>query len=128
MRYSPFVCLALVVSAPAVAGYGPTYYHPDHNYICLSLNITDQQANDFKFSVPVRGGPSPDAAIVGSAASIVFERRDATPTAGFTPIALFNRKPGWIEDKWVIPYNERGVPKQCVVWDTSRGLGWKSTP
>jgi hypothetical protein len=100
---------------------------PAMGLTCMSLIVTDRQAMDPAFVVPLYAEPSPNAPAVGRASATVFVRSPVVEQNGFLEAMLFNGKVGWISARAVKPWKSLGnTGERCVpskMSDGSLGLG-----
>ena len=96
---------------------------PLPDYECRVLDITDAQAHDPAFSMPVLTRPEIDAAVLGAAGGIVIVHTPAAPVNGYLQILQPNRRTGWIAASALRPYKSRGHPgARCTPVILSNGL------
>jgi hypothetical protein len=84
-------------------------------YACMSLNITDEQANDFHFHVLFYAKPNAHASVVGYASSQVAVRMPVHTVDGFTEALFPTGEVGWIQSTLLRPYHSKLDPTaRCV--------------
>ena len=107
---------AAVLALPAVsAAQVRRAVAPIPGLVCMSLNMTQQQAMDPSFIVPFRSEPSANASAVGRASAIVIVRDPKVETNGFLAVIQFNGHPGWIAASDVVPWkNPGGNGQRCI--------------
>ena len=90
---------------------------------CLSLKVTDQQAMDPRFVVPLYEKPSLSSQVVGRASAIVLAKNPMVSRDGFIAAVLFNgaNRVGSGERRRALAYNEWVAWKVCSIPD----VGWK---
>lgn len=87
---------------------GLTAVAPLPDYECRLLDITDAQANDPAFSVPVLARPMMDAPEAGIAGGIVFVHIPAVLVNGYLQVLFPNHRTGWIVGSAMRPFKSRG--------------------
>lgn len=125
-----YAALALVVAFPFATQAAPrtvTAHLPGLS--CMSLRVSDQQAMDPTFVVPLHAQPSSAAPSIGRASSIVIVRSPQVEQDGFIAAVLFNGRAGWISaadlKPWVNPGSngQRCIPSRMS--DGSIGFDFK---
>ncbi len=97
MRLARVLSVVVVLGAPSLAFAAIRYaVAPQPGLACASLNMTDQQAMDPSFIVPLRSAPSASAPAVGQAGSIVLIRYPRVEENGYLSAVLLNGRQGWI--------------------------------
>jgi hypothetical protein len=85
------------------------------SYVCMSLNITDAQAQDFKFHVPFYSAPDSSSRAVGFAGSQVAVRYPTHEVNGFVEALFPSGATAWIAVNYVRPYHSALDPTaKCV--------------
>lgn len=108
MRLFRYLLPCLVLSGPAFAT-GREAVAPAPGLTCMSLIITEQQARDVHFIVPVLHEPQPSSSPpVGRASSIVLARSPVVRQNGYIAVVLFNGTSGWVEESKVMPWHPPG--------------------
>jgi hypothetical protein len=75
-------------------------------YKCMKLNLTENQALDFKGPrIPILVAPRSDAAVGTAAASVLLVRDPQHLVNGYLEVLQVTGKPGWIEADKVKPYD-----------------------
>lgn len=77
---------------------------PIPGYVCMGLNITDAQAHDFNFEVPIRSEPNSKSPVLQTAAGVLAMRAPRHEVAGFVELLTARQIPGWIEARYVGPH------------------------
>lgn len=98
-------------------------------FACMSLKVTDRQAMDPSFVVPLKTQPSASASDVGRAAATVFVRSPVVERNGYIAAILFNGQPGWISANALVAWHSPGGPAhECIpsrMSDGSIGLTFR---
>ena len=102
LRYS---VLALALLATHAHAQPVTAVRPIPGYKCAKLNITEHEAMDFHFAVPIRLAPNPQAPVGTNASAVLLEKQPVHAENGFVEVLQLNGQPGWIEQKRVKPYD-----------------------
>lgn len=96
---------------------------PLPGYECRVLDITDAQAHDPAFGMPVLTRPAIDAPVLGNASGIVLVHTPAVPVNGYLQVLFPNRRTGWIAPSALRPYRSRGNPgARCTPVLLSNGI------
>ena len=96
---------------------------PLPDYECRVLDITDAQAHDPAFSMPVLTRPEIDAPVLGGANGIVLVHIPAVAVNGYLQILQPNRRTGWIAPSALRPYKSRSHPgARCTPVILSNGI------
>ena len=108
--------LSVVFTASHSAYAAPrTVVAPIPELACMSLKVSDAQAMDPNFVVPLHQEPSEPSPAIGRASGIVLVRNPRIQQNGFVAAVLFNGHPGWIKaddiKSWV---NPGGNGQRCV--------------
>ncbi len=114
---SRFVALTLCGLAWSTTSWASPRYPvaPLPSLSCLSLKVTDQQAMDPSFVVPLYEKPSLSSQVVGRASAIVLAKNPMVSRDGFIAAVLFNGVTGWVPAKDVGPWHTmNGSPGRCV--------------
>lgn len=112
---------ALLLTGVSVAGVRKAVA-PLPGLACMSVNMTQAQAMDPSFVVPIRAEPTATSPAVGQAAAIVLRRSPKVERNGFLAAVLFNGRPGWIAASQVRPWKNPGANgQQCVPTRMSDG-------
>ena len=108
--------LSVVLTAPHLAAADPrTAVAPIPGLACMSLKVSDAQAMDPNFVVPLHQEPSEASPAMGRASAIVLVRKPEVQQNGFVAAVLFNGRPGWIRADDVKPWvNPGGNGQRCV--------------
>lgn len=77
---------------------------PIPGYTCMSLNITDAQAHDFNFEVPIRITPNNSSQVIEVASGTFPVRMPRREVGGFVEVLTSTAKAGWISARYVRPY------------------------
>jgi hypothetical protein len=84
-------------------------------YTCMTLNITDAQAQDFKFHVPFHSAPDASSQTVGFAGSQVAVRYPTHEVNGFLEALFPTGSTAWIAADLVRPYHSNLDPTaKCI--------------
>ena len=89
---------------------GITAVRPLPGYVCMMLNLTEQQSMDQSVNVPVRAGPSATAPVLGSAPSTVAVRSPVRPLNGFLEALFPTGQTVWIAAESLRPYRSLADP------------------
>lgn len=118
-----FLALAVVAVVPAiVSAQGRTAVAPESGLACMSLRMTETQAMDPSFVVPLRSAPSATAPSIGQASAIVLVRSPQVVSNGFVKAILFNGREGWIAAADIKPWqNPSGNGQRCIPSKMSDG-------
>ena len=110
------VALSVVLTAPHFADAAPrTAVAPIPGLACMSLKVSDAQAMDPHFIVPLHQDPSESSPAMGRASGIVLVRNPEVQQNGFVAAVLFNGRPGWIKADGIKPWvNPGGNGQRCV--------------
>jgi hypothetical protein len=104
-----------------------TAVKPIPGYVCMRLKITREQALNKSFTVPVLTQPSPGASQIGSASIVPFIKAPFDPSKAFQQMLTLDGKQGWIETKWLMPYETPERPNaHCtpsIMSDGRPGIG-----
>jgi hypothetical protein len=88
---------------------------PLPGYACMTLNITDAQAQDFKFHVPFYSAPDSSSRAVGFAGSQVAIRNPTHEINGFVEALFPTGVTVWIAANYLRPYHSALDPTaKCV--------------
>ncbi len=112
-----FLTLCLLAGASGARAWAAPRYPvaPFPGLACMSLKVTNQQAMDPSFVVPVYQQPSGNSPAVGRASAIVFARKPEVVKNGFVAAVLFNGTSGWVSANTVGPWHTMdGSPRRCV--------------
>lgn len=96
-----FVGFAVFSASPTIAA-APS--PPIAGYTCMGLNITNAQAHDFNFEVPIRAAPNSSSPVVEIASGTFPMRSPRHEVGGFVEVLTATVKPGWIAAQYVKPY------------------------
>jgi len=110
--------LILVLSSSAAAAQPVYAVRPIPGYACAKLNITEHEAMDFHFAVPIRSAPDPHAAIGTNASAVLLLKQPVHAENGYVEVLQLNGQPGWIEQNRVKPYDPHA---RCVPSVLSNG-------
>lgn len=77
---------------------------PIPGYSCMGLNITDAQAHDFNFEVPIRITPNNNSQVLEVASGTFPMRMPRHEVGGFVEVLTSSAKAGWIAARYVRPY------------------------
>lgn len=99
--------LAFVLTLLATPAMAQHIYavRPVPGFACAKLNLTEQQALDMHFAVPIRTVPEPSATVGTTASAVLFVRQPIHVVNGYIEVLQLTGQPGWIERKWVKPYD-----------------------
>lgn len=104
-----------LTAAFGVRAEARTAVAPLEGLACMSLNMTQEQAMDPSFVVPLYSEPTSGSRAVGQASSIVIVRNPEVEKNGFISAVLFNGRSGWIAASKVRPWqNPGGNGQRCV--------------
>jgi hypothetical protein len=100
----------------ATASAGPRQpVAPLAGFKCMALNVTDQQAMDPHFLVPLKQEPSTGSADVGRASSVVLVQDPEVARNGFLAAILFNGRQGWVQSSALKPWHSlNGSAERCI--------------
>ncbi len=114
---------ALGLSAVSgVSAQGITAVRPLSGYMCMMLNLTEQQSMDPSVSIPVRSRPSDTAPVVGSAPATIAVREPPKPINGYLEALFPTGQRVWIAANSVRPYHSLGDPTaKCIPAVMSNG-------
>ncbi len=88
---------------------------PLPGYMCMSLNLNEQQMMDPSAQVPVLSDPSPESRWVGNAAATVIVASPLREVNGYLRVLKLDGQPGWIAAKYLKPWRNPGRNgQQCV--------------
>lgn len=88
---------------------------PLPDYKCEILDITDAQAHDPAFSIPILTRPDARAPVLSGAAGLVIVHAPEIRVNGYLQVLAFSGTPGWIAASAVRPYAIPGQPEaRCV--------------
>jgi hypothetical protein len=99
-----------IISAPAFGALRAV--SPLPGYQCMVLNLSEKEAMDFNFHVPVRAEPVAGAPAVGWAGAIVAVRDPRHVVNGFAEALFPTGATVWIASNMLRPYQSPGV--KCV--------------
>lgn len=103
------------LNAPPCLAQGTRAVRALPGYICMTLNITDAQAQDFKFHVPFYSAPDSSSQAVGFASSQVAIRYPTHKVNGFMEALFPTGARAWIAANYVRPYHSALDPSaKCV--------------
>ena len=92
-------------------------------FACMSLNVTDKQAMDPSFVVPLRTEPSASSPAMGRAAATVYVRSPIVERNGYVAAILYDGRPGWIAASAISKWHSPGGPAhECIPSRMSNGL------
>src|SRR5690242_11441299 len=81
-------------------------------YVCMSLNLTEQQMMNPSMRVPIKSAPSSSAMTTGYASSIVIARSPMHEDQGFVEVLQLDGREGWIAARDVRPWKNPGPSNQ----------------
>ncbi len=116
MRLQPLLFASFLISCGTQSFAAQRYpVAPIPSLSCMSLKVTDKQAMDPSFVVPLYEKPSSASPVVGRASALVLAKNPLVSRDGFIAVVLFNGVPGWISAKEVGPWHTMdGSPGRCV--------------
>ena len=97
----------MVMSSPAHAQGGLQVVRPIPGYVCLALNLNEQQMFSLASRVPILESPAPTAKPIGYASATVIAST-APPTNGFQQVLKLDAVPGWISTSYLKPWKNLG--------------------
>lgn len=101
---SLFVAAIAILIGGDVRARAAVSQSPIPGYVCMDLNITDAQAHDFHFEVPIRSTPDARSQVIQNAGGTFAMRSPRHEVGGFVEILTVNRSIGWISAQYVKPY------------------------
>jgi hypothetical protein len=109
------VAVAMALSSMTCIAQTTRAARPLPGYACMSLNITDAQAQDFKFHVPFYSAPDASSQAVGYAGSQVAVRYPTHQVNGFVEALFPTGSSVWIAASYLRPYHSTLDPTaRCV--------------
>ena len=120
LKALPICAVAAITSGMAI---GQTMHavRSLNGYACMSLNLTDAQMSDRNLVIPVYANPSMSEPI-GQASAVVIAPTPPRRSNGFIQVLLFSNQPGWVEAKYVKPWQNPGPSgQQCIPSVMSNG-------
>lgn len=122
MRQLSAMVFSVSLACGAAHAQGLTAVRPLPGYVCMQLAITPEQSVDPKVGVPILNAPSPSAAVVNFAASVVLVRDPPHNSGGFLQVLRFNWQVGWIDARYLRPWSNPYAPAaRCVPSVLSNG-------
>ena len=114
---------ALMLSSPIAAwAQRPTIVGPLAGYQCMMLNITEKQALDPNFQIPVYTQPSETSQPFGYASLQVAVQQPPRVVNGFTEMLFPTGAKVWIKTGLLRPYRSLGDPSaRCNPVSLSNG-------
>lgn len=110
-----WTAMGLALSSGPAFAQGTSGARPLTGYACMSLNITDAQAQDFHYHVSFYAKPSLNSEVVGFASSQVAIRVPAHTVEGFTEALFPTGAAVWIQSALLRPYHSKLDPTaRCV--------------
>lgn len=100
----PVLCAIAVIAFTSGSPSAAVPLTPIPGYVCMGLKITDAQAHDFNFEVPIRLEPNSKSQVVQTAAGVLAMRSPRHEVAGFVELLTAKQTPGWIESRYVGPH------------------------
>ena len=97
------LCAALLLASTSTRLIAAVPLSPIPGYVCMGLNITNAQAHDFNFEVPIRSEPNSRSQVLQTAAGVLAMRSPRHEVAGFVELLTAKQLPGWIEARYVGP-------------------------
>ena len=98
-------CLVIAAGIALIAGNieasAAVQQSPIPGYVCMDLNITDAQAHDFHFEVPIRSAADSKSQVIQTAAGTFAMRSPRHEVSGFVEVLTANRSIGWIASQYV---------------------------
>lgn len=111
--------LLALLSAPAHA-QRVSVVRPMDGYGCAWLNATEaQRMNPWGTGIVIREAPAAAAPVGTTAPGLLFVRTPPHVVGGFAEVLQINGKPGWIETRYLKPYDPNA---RCVPSLMSNGL------
>jgi hypothetical protein len=117
---------ALVVGFVAAVGpvraQGPQVRDHLPNYVCMSLNLTEEQLRDFNALPPILANPLPSAAHIGVGSATMIVKNPPQVVNGYEAVLHLNGKPGWIQADKLVPWKNASDPQtRCIPSIMSNG-------
>jgi len=112
MRRLGLIFVAFAISAPRVSLAQP--YQPLHavkpldGYVCMSLNLSQEQMMNPSVHVPIRSAPSAEAPVTGMAAAIVITKWPEEQERGYLRVLQLDGRLGWIDARYLKPWVNLG--------------------
>jgi hypothetical protein len=95
---------------------------PIPGYVCMALNLSDQQMMDPSVHVPIRAAPSSEAATTGNAIATVIVALPKKEENGYLQVLQLNGRTGWIQAQFLKPWqNPGGNGQRCYPSMMSNG-------
>jgi hypothetical protein len=95
---------------------------PIPGYVCMALNLSDQQMMDPSIHVPIRIAPSSEAATTGNAIATVIVAWPQREQNGYLQVLQLNGQTGWIRAQFLKPWqNSGGNGQRCYPSVMSNG-------
>lgn len=99
-----------IVAVHQAQSQGLTAVRPIPGYECMRLNLTHDQIMDRTLDLPVFSEPSLSSARVGQASATVITKSPPNIRDGFAEILFLDGRPGWIQQKLLMPYATAARP------------------
>jgi len=91
-------------------------------YVCMTLNLPDQQMMDPSVRVPIRIAPSSEAATTGDAIATVIVAWPKREENGYLQVLQLNGRTGWMKAQFLKPWqNPGGNGQRCYPSVMSNG-------
>ena len=107
------ICAGMVFSAMNL-GIHSANASDLQGYECMSLNLTQQQMMDPSVKVPIKSGPTAEAAVTGNAIATIIASSPLVETNGYVKVLELNGHIGWIKSGYLKPWiNPGGNGQRC---------------
>ncbi len=114
LRIPVFLSATMALAVPAHAQGGLQVVRPIPGYVCLALNLNEQQMFSLASRVPILESPAVTAKPIGYASATVIAST-APPTNGFQQVLKLDAVPGWISTSYLKPWkNPGGNGQRCT--------------
>ena len=118
--------IALLMSAAPILGgaqaQGLRVQQHLSGYICMGLNLSEDQLRNFSSLPSIYSAPSASAARIGVASATVMVKTPPQVTNGFEAVLHLNGTPGWIKADLLVPWRNASNPQiRCIPSMMSNG-------
>lgn len=112
-------CLSTAGSAKSL-----TAIRPLDGYGCARLNATDaQMLNPKGTGIVIREAPNASAPVGTTAPGVLFVRTPSHVVDGFAEVLQLTGKPGWIETRYLKPFDPNARCTPSLMSDGKPGIG-----
>jgi hypothetical protein len=119
------IAAAILTCLSTLSGAGSlTAVRPLEGYGCARLNATDaQMMNPKGTGIVIREAPNASAPVGTNAPGVLFVRIPAHVVGGFAEVLQLTGKPGWIETRYLKPFDPNARCTPSLMSDGRPGIG-----